>query len=112
MPLIFSLSDLSCGFARAAFGRLWGLRAPRADLAMVLLKLRTAGGLGLPDSAVTPFDTSLESRKVWRTLLAADDAHSATSPPVFTAGLVGLIRLDAFLNVTGTMQLHRNPGSC
>lgn len=92
--------------------RLWGLRAPRADLAMVLLKLRSVSGLGLPDGAVTPFDTSLESRKVWRTLLAAGDAHSATSPPVFTAGLVGLIRLDAFLNVAGTVQLRRNMGFC
>lgn len=80
---------------------------------MVLLKLRSVGGVGLPDAAVTPFDTSLESRnqlpKVQRMLLAAD-VRGATSPPVFTAGLVGLIRVDVFLNVTGIMRLLRNLG--
>lgn len=93
---------------------LWSLHPLRADLAMVAIKARSVGGRGLPDSAVTPFDTSPESRshqlpKVWRMLRAAD-VHSATSPPVFTAGLVGLIRADVFLDVTGIVRLRRNLG--
>lgn len=93
---------------------LWSLDPLRADLAMVAIKARSVGGRGLPDSAVTPFDTSPESRshqlpKVRRMLLAAD-VHGATSPPVFTAGLVGLIRADVFLDVTGIVRLRRNLG--
>ena len=58
------------------------------------------GGMGLPDGAVTPFDTNPERRnpllKVQRMMLAADGC-SATSPPVFTAGLIGVIRVDVSL---------------
>ena len=57
----FSLSDLAlaplpCKFAQAAFGSvsLEFACPPRADLAMVLLKLRSGGGTGIPDGAVDP----------------------------------------------------------
>lgn len=38
------------------------------------------------------------------------DVCGATSPPVFIAGLIGLIKVDVFFNVTGTVQLQRNLG--
>lgn len=72
------------------------------------------GGEGLPEGVVTPLDSSLESRsQVWRRMLAAD-VCAATTPPVFIAGLSGLIRVDFFFflifYVAGTVQLQRNPG--
>lgn len=42
--------------------------------------------------------------------MLAADVCGATSPPVFIAGLSGLIRVDVFFNVTGTVQLQRNLG--
>lgn len=77
---------------------------------MVLLSQRWVGGEGLPEGVVTPLDSSLESRsQVWRRMLAAD-VCGASSPPVFIAGLSGLIRVDVFFSVTGTVRLRRNPG--
>lgn len=42
--------------------------------------------------------------------MLAADVCGATSPPVFIAGLSGLIRVDVFFNVTVTVQLQRNLG--
>lgn len=77
---------------------------------MVLFSQRWGAGVGLPEGVVTLLDSSLESRsQVWRRMLAAD-ACGTTSPPVFIAGLSGLIRVYVFFNVTSPMQLQRNPG--
>lgn len=88
----------------------WSFHPLSSDLAMVLFSHRQVGGVGLSEGVVTPLDSSLESRsQVWRRMLAAD-VCGTTSPPVFTAGLSGLIRVDIFFNVMGTVQLQRNPG--